>query len=58
LQAGDRITAVDGQPIDKGADLPAIFTQAETADEFTVEVQRGAATHLLTVRLPTEGNAT
>lgn len=54
LQEGDRVTAVDGQPIDKGMDLPAIITQAETANELTIEIMRGATRQLMTVHFPAE----
>jgi hypothetical protein len=54
LQMGDLITAVDGQPIDKGADLPELIRQAEAANEFTIEIIRGEATQLLTVWPPVE----
>jgi hypothetical protein len=50
LQQGDRITAVDGQPINKGVDLPAIITKAEMANELTIEIMRGETTQLLSVR--------
>jgi hypothetical protein len=54
LLAGDCVTAVDGQPIDKGVDLPAIIAQAETANELTLEIMRGETTQLMTVRLRAE----
>jgi hypothetical protein len=54
FQTGDKITAVDGQPIEKGTDLPKVIPNAESAGEFTIEVLRGEDTQLLTVRLPVE----
>jgi serine protease Do len=41
LQAGDRITAVDRQPMESRKDLLAFLKEAQVGDEVEVEVRRG-----------------